>query len=130
MCLVFWALPYFINGVVIPVPFIDQAIRLGGGLGRGWPLAAGIVLALMTLPTIIITSRAALAAVPVTRSGRAALAVGATPLQAVNHHVLPMAGPGILTGSIIGLAQATRRNGAAPADRHGRLHRRDAGGRG
>lgn len=95
----------FINGVVIPVPFMDQAIRLGGGLGRGWPLVAGIVLALMTLPTIIITSRAALSAVPNSvRQG--ALAVGATPLQTVNHHVLPMAGPGILTGSIIGLAQA------------------------
>ena len=95
----------FINGVVIPVPFIDYAFRLGGGLGRGWPLAAGIVLALMTLPTIIITSRAALAAVPVSVR-QAALAVGATRLQAVNHHVMPMAGPGILTGSIIGLAQA------------------------
>ena len=95
----------FINGVVVPVPFMDQAITFGGGLGRGWPIAAGIILALMTLPTIIIASRAALASVaPSTR--QAALALGATRLQMVGHHVLPKAGPGILTGSILGLAQA------------------------
>ena len=95
----------FINGVVVPVPFMDQTITFGGGLGRGWPIAAGIILALMTLPTIIIASRAALASVaPSTR--QAALALGATRLQMVGHHVLPKAGPGILTGSILGLAQA------------------------
>ena len=63
------------------------------------------MLALMTLPTIIIASRAALGAVPGSVR-QAALAMGATRLQTVNHHVLPMAAPGILTGSIIGLAQA------------------------
>ncbi|MAK62960.1 MAG: phosphate ABC transporter, permease protein PstA [Ponticaulis sp.] len=94
-----------VNGVVIPLPFVDQALTLGGGLGRGWPLVGGIVLALMTLPTIIISSRAALSSVPNSiRQG--ALAVGASRLQMIHHHVLPIAGPGILTGSIIGLAQA------------------------
>ena len=95
----------FVNGVIIPIPFVDGVFRLGGGLGRGWPLVGGIVLALMTLPTIIIASRAALGAVPGSVR-QAALAMGATRLQTVNHHVLPMAAPGILTGSIIGLAQA------------------------
>ncbi len=72
---------------------------------RSAPLVGGIVLALMTLPTIIITSRAALQAVsPSIRE--AALGVGASHLQAVFHHVLPVAMPGILTGSIIGMAQA------------------------
>ncbi|MAP95050.1 MAG: phosphate ABC transporter, permease protein PstA [Ponticaulis sp.] len=95
----------FVNGVVIPIPFVEATFRLGGGLGRGWPIVGGIVLALMTLPTIIISSRAALSSVPDSiRQG--ALAVGATRLQTVHHHVMPMAAPGILTGSIIGLAQA------------------------
>ena len=72
---------------------------------RSAPLVGGIVLALMTLPTIIITSRAAIQAVsPSIRE--AALGVGASHLQAVFHHVLPVAMPGILTGSIIGMAQA------------------------
>ena len=59
----------------------------------------------MTLPTIIITSRAALKAVPpsIREAGRG---LGASPLQVVTHHVLPLAMPGILTGTIIGLAQA------------------------
>jgi len=65
----------------------------------------GLVLALMTLPTIIIASRAALAAVPPSIR-QAALGVGASPLQVIWHHVLPLALPGILTGTIIGLAQA------------------------
>jgi len=65
----------------------------------------GIVLSLMTLPTIIIASRAALKAVPPSiRDG--ALAMGASPMQTVFHHVLPLAMPGMLTGTIIGLAQA------------------------
>lgn len=94
-----------VNGVVIPLPFTEANLTLGGGLGRGWPLVGGIVLALMTLPTIIISSRAALSSVPNSiRQG--ALAVGASRLQMIHHHVLPIAGPGILTGSIIGLAQA------------------------
>lgn len=74
-------------------------------LPRSAPLVGGIVLALMTLPTIIITSRAALQAVPPSIH-EAALGVGASKLQTVLHHALPVAMPGILTGSIIGMAQA------------------------
>ncbi|NCF16783.1 MAG: phosphate ABC transporter permease PstA [Haliea sp.] len=74
-------------------------------LPRSAPLVGGIVLSLMTLPTIIITSRASIQSVsPSIRE--AALGVGASPLQTVFHHVLPVAMPGILTGSIIGMAQA------------------------
>jgi len=74
-------------------------------LPRSAPLVGGIVLSLMTLPTIIITSRASIQAVsPSIRE--AAQGVGASPLQTVFHHVLPVAMPGILTGSIIGMAQA------------------------
>jgi phosphate transport system permease protein len=74
-------------------------------LPRSAPLVGGIVLSLMTLPTIIITSRASIQAVsPSIRE--AALGVGASKLQTVFHHVLPVAMPGILTGSIIGMAQA------------------------
>ena len=74
-------------------------------LPRSAPLVGGMVLALMTLPTIIIATRAALKAVPPSiREG--ALGVGASPVQAVFHHVLPLAMPGILTGTIIGMAQA------------------------
>ena len=74
-------------------------------LPRSAPLVGGIVLSLMTLPTIIITSRAAIQAVPPSIR-QAAMGVGASPLQTVFHHVLPVAMPGILTGSIIGMAQA------------------------
>ena len=75
------------------------------GVPRSTPLAGGLVLTLMTLPTVIIASRAALKAVP--RSIRdAALALGASKMQAVFHHVLPLALPGMLTGAIIGMAQA------------------------
>ena len=74
-------------------------------LPRSAPLVGGIVLSLMTLPTIIITSRAAIQSVsPSIRE--AAMGVGASKLQTVFHHVLPVAMPGILTGSIIGMAQA------------------------
>jgi phosphate transport system permease protein len=72
---------------------------------RSAPLVGGMVLALMTLPTIIIASRAALRAVPPSIR-EAALGVGASKLQTVLHHVLPLAMPGILTGTIIGMAQA------------------------
>ncbi len=75
------------------------------GLPRSAPLVGGIVLALMTLPTVIIASRAALKAVPPSIRD-AALGVGASPYQVVSHHVLPLAAPGILTGTIIGMAQA------------------------
>lgn len=69
------------------------------------PLVGGLVLTLMTLPTIIISTRASLKAVPPSIRD-AALGVGASKMQAVFHHVLPLAAPGILTGTIIGLAQA------------------------
>ncbi len=75
------------------------------GVPRSAPLAGGIVLALMTLPTIIIASRAAIKAVPPSIRD-AALGVGASRLQTTFHHVLPLAMPGILTGTIIGMAQA------------------------
>ncbi len=75
------------------------------GVPRSAPLAGGMVLALMTLPTIIIATRAALNAVPPSIR-EAALGVGASKFQVVNHHVLPLALPGILTGTIIGMAQA------------------------
>jgi phosphate transport system permease protein len=75
------------------------------GLPRGTPLVGGMVLALMTLPTIIIACRSSLRAVsPGIRQG--ALAMGASPLQVTFHQVLPAAMPGTLTGTIIGLAQA------------------------
>lgn len=75
------------------------------GLPRSAPLVGGMVLALMTLPTIIIASRAALRSVPPSIR-EAALGVGASRLQTVTHHVLPLAMPGILTGTILGMAQA------------------------
>lgn len=75
------------------------------GLPRSAPLVGGLVLTLMTLPTIIIASRAALKAVPPSIR-EAALAVGASRVQMVVHHVLPLAMPGMLTGAIIGMAQA------------------------
>jgi len=75
------------------------------GLPRSAPLVGGMVLALMTLPTIIIAARSALKAVPPSIF-QAALGLGATRMQAVFHHVLPLAMPGIMTGAIIGLAQA------------------------
>jgi phosphate transport system permease protein len=75
------------------------------GLPRSAPLVGGLVLALLVLPTIIIASRAALRAVPPSIK-EAALGVGASQQQAVFHHVLPLALPGILTGAILGLARA------------------------
>ena len=75
------------------------------GLPRSAPVAGGLVLSLMTLPVIIIASRAALTAVP-PAIREAALAVGASKMQMVFHHVLPLAMPGMLTGTIIGMARA------------------------
>lgn len=72
---------------------------------RSAPLVGGMVLALMTLPTIIIATRASIRAVP-TSIRDAALGVGASRMQAALDHVLPQAAPGILTGTIIGIAQA------------------------
>ena len=74
-------------------------------LPRSAPLVGGMVLALMTLPTIIITGRASLKAVPPSIR-EAALAIGASKVQSVFHHVLPLAMPGVLTGTIIGMARA------------------------
>ncbi len=75
------------------------------GLPRSAPLVGGLVLTLMTLPTVIIASRAALKSVPPSIR-EAALSVGASKLQMVVHHVLPLAMPGMLTGAIIGMARA------------------------
>jgi phosphate transport system permease protein len=75
------------------------------GLARGSPLVGGLTLALMSLPTIIIATRAALKAVPPSIR-EAALGVGASRQQVVWHHVLPLAMPGIMTGTIIAMAQA------------------------
>lgn len=74
-------------------------------LPRSAPVVGGMVLALMTLPTIIIAGRAALKAVPPSIR-EAALGMGASRVQVVTHHVLPLAMPGMLTGTIIGMAQA------------------------
>lgn len=94
------AVPSIVFGLLGLAVFINLF-----GLPRSAPLVGGMVLALMTLPTVIISSRAALKAVPPSIR-EAALGVGASRTQTVFHHVLPLALPGILTGSIIGLAQA------------------------
>ena len=94
------AVPSVVFGLLGLVVFIGWF-----GLPRSAPLVGGMVLALMTLPTIIIATRAALKSVPPSIR-EAALAVGASKHEMVLHHVLPLAMPGILTGTIIGLAQA------------------------
>ena len=94
------AVPSIIFGLLGLAMFINFF-----GMQRSSPLVGGLVLTLMTLPTIIIASRAALKAVPPSiREG--ALGVGASKVQTVMHHVLPLAMPGMLTGTIIGMAQA------------------------
>ena len=75
------------------------------GLPRSTPLVGGMVLALMTLPTIIIASRASLKAVPPSIR-EAALGIGASHVQATFHHVAPLAMPGMFTGAIVGMARA------------------------
>lgn len=75
------------------------------GLPRSAPLVGGLVLSLMTLPTIIIVTRASLKSIPPSIR-EAALGIGASKHEVILHHVLPLAMPGILTGTIIGLAQA------------------------
>jgi phosphate transport system permease protein len=75
------------------------------GMPRSSPLVGALVLTLLTLPTIIIASRAALKAVPPSIR-EAALGMGASKIQTVAHHVLPLAMPGMLTGTIIGMARA------------------------
>jgi phosphate transport system permease protein len=85
---------------------LGLAVFLGTlGLPRSTPIVGGLVLALLVLPTIIIASRAAVRSVPPSIK-EAALGVGASHQQAVFHHILPMALPGILTGTILGVARA------------------------
>ncbi|NDW44063.1 phosphate ABC transporter permease PstA [Ruegeria sp. PrR005] len=94
------AVPSIVFGILGLAVFINYM-----HLPMSAPLVGGLVLTLMTLPTIIISTRASLKAVPPSIRD-AALGVGASKMQAVFHHVLPLAAPGILTGTIIGLAQA------------------------
>ncbi|MFW2587100.1 phosphate ABC transporter permease PstA [Sagittula sp. SSi028] len=94
------AVPSIVFGILGLAVFIQFM-----GLPQSAPLVGGLVLTLMTLPTIIISTRAALKAVPPSIRD-AALGIGASKMQSVFHHVLPLAAPGILTGTIIGLAQA------------------------
>jgi phosphate transport system permease protein len=75
------------------------------GLPRSSPLVGGVTLSLLTLPTIVVATRAALRSVPPSIR-EAALGIGASQIQVVAHHVLPLALPGILTGMIIGMAHA------------------------
>lgn len=94
------AVPSIIYGLLGLAVFINFF-----GLPRSAPLVGGLVLTLMTLPVIIIASRAALKSVPPSVR-EAALGVGASQMQMVVHHVLPLALPGMLTGAIIGMARA------------------------
>jgi phosphate transport system permease protein len=94
------AVPSIVFGLLGLAVFINFA-----GLPRSAPLVGGLVLTLMTLPVVIIASRAAITSVPPSVR-EAALGVGASPMQMVFHHVLPLALPGMLTGAIIGMARA------------------------
>lgn len=94
------AVPSIIFGLLGLAVFINLF-----GMPRSVPFVGGLVLTLMTLPTIIISSRAAIKSVPPSIR-QAAEGVGASKMQVVLHHVLPLAMPGMLTGSIIGMAQA------------------------
>ena len=94
------AVPSIVYGILALALFINFM-----GLPQSAPIVGGLVLTLMTLPTIIIATRAALKAVPPSIRD-AALGVGASKMQAIFHHVLPLAMPGILTGTILGLARA------------------------
>ena len=94
------AVPSIIFGLLGVAVFINFF-----GVPRSVPLVGGLVLTLMTLPTIIISSRAAIKSVPPSIR-EAAIGVGASPMQVVLHHVLPLAMPGMLTGAIIGMARA------------------------
>jgi phosphate transport system permease protein len=94
------AVPSVIFGLLGLAVFLNAL-----GLPRSAPIVGGMVLALMTLRTVVIAGRAALRAVPPSIR-QAALAMGASQVQTVMHHVLPLAMPGILTGTIIGMAQA------------------------
>ena len=94
------AVPSIIFGLLGLAVFINTL-----HLPRSSPLVGGMTLALMTMPVIVISGRNAIKAVPPSIRD-AALAIGASPVQTVFHHVLPLALPGILTGTIIGMARA------------------------
>ena len=94
------AVPSIVYGILGLAIFINMA-----QFNQSSPLVGGLVLTLMTLPRIIIPARAALKSVP-SSIRDAALGVGASRMQTVFHHVMPLAAPGILTGVIIGLGQA------------------------
>jgi phosphate transport system permease protein len=94
------AIPAIIYGLLGVAVFLN-----GLGLPRSAPLVGGMVLSLKTLPVIIISTRAALKAVPLSIR-QAAWALGASPMQTVFHHVLPLALPGVMTGTILGLSHA------------------------
>jgi phosphate transport system permease protein len=94
------AVPSIVFGLLGLAVFLNEF-----GLPRSAPLVGGLVLALLVVPTIIIASRAAIRSVPPSIK-EAALGVGASKQQAVFHHVLPLAMPGIMTGTIIGMAHA------------------------
>ena len=94
------AVPSIIFGLLGLAVFINFF-----GMPRSTPLVGGIVLSLMTLPTVIIAGRASIKSVPPSIR-EAALGLGASHMQTVMHHVLPLAMPGMLTGAIIGMAQA------------------------
>jgi phosphate transport system permease protein len=94
------AVPSIVFGLLGLAVFINWA-----GLPRSAPLVGGLVLTLLTLPVIIIASRAAIKAVPPSIR-EAALGLGASQMQVVFHHVLPLALPGMLTGTIIGMSRA------------------------
>ena len=94
------AVPSIVFGLLGLAIFLNMA-----DLPRSAPVVGGLVLTLMTFPTIIISSRAAIKTVPPSIRD-AALGVGASQVQTVTHHVLPLAMPGMLTGTIIGMAQA------------------------
>ena len=94
------AVPSIVFGLLGLAVFINWI-----GIPRSSPLVGGFVLSLLTLPVIIIASRAAIKAVPPSIR-EAALGLGASPMQVIFHHVLPLALPGILTGTIIGMSQA------------------------
>ncbi|GAA5069606.1 phosphate ABC transporter permease PstA [Roseibacterium beibuensis] len=99
------AVPSIVFGI-LGAAMLFTLTELGFGNSiRGTALLGGLVLSLMTLPTIVIATRAALKAVPPSIRD-AALGIGASKVQTVFHHVLPLAAPGILTGTIIGIAQA------------------------
>jgi phosphate transport system permease protein len=94
------AVPSIIFGLLGLAVFLNTF-----NLPRSAPLVGGLTLALMTMPVIVIAGRNAIKAVPPSIRD-AALAVGASPIQVVFHHVLPLALPGIMTGTIIGMARA------------------------